>query len=145
MPFSPVQALALPELTTTAEILVLVTCRLQTVTAAETILLVVKTAAALAPVGQTSNPRSFLPDFLMPQGTPAAKKPLGDVIVLFFIVLSMGKKLPESQNPFKIIRLFKATNVIRLVSDFELRTSNFRPKAGDWVCLALFSGHPGPL
>jgi hypothetical protein len=86
-----------------------------TVTAAETILLVVKTATVFAPLGQTSNPRSDLPDFLMPQCSPAAKKPFGEVIVLFFIRLSIGTKLPERQNRFKRICLFKATNVIRLV------------------------------
>jgi len=96
IPSRPVQVFALPELTTTAEISLLLTCCLQTLTAAEKILLVVKTAAALAPVGQTSNPRSFLPDFLMPQRTPAAKKPFGDVIVLFFIFVFMCKNLPES-------------------------------------------------
>jgi hypothetical protein len=46
-------------------------------------LLVVKTAAAFAPVGQTSSAKSDLPDFLMPQYRPAAQKPFGAVIVLF--------------------------------------------------------------
>jgi hypothetical protein len=85
IPVRPVQVLALPELTTTADILALLTCSLQTRTAAETTLLVVKTAAAFAPVGQASSAKSDLPDFLTPQCKPAAKKPLGAVIVLFAI------------------------------------------------------------
>jgi hypothetical protein len=85
IPFWPVQALALPELTTTAQALALFTCCLHTVTDAETILLVVKTAAALAPVGHTISPKSRLPLFLTPPAAPAAKKPFGAVIVLFAI------------------------------------------------------------
>jgi hypothetical protein len=60
-------------------------CFLLTSTAAETILFVVKTAAAVAPPGQTINPKSGLPDSFIPQLTPAAKNPLADVIVLFVI------------------------------------------------------------
>jgi hypothetical protein len=81
----PVQAFALPELTTTADILAVVKCFLLVSTAADTTLLVVKTAAAFAPAGQTIKPKSFFLDFLMPQAIPAARNPLGDVIVLFFI------------------------------------------------------------
>jgi hypothetical protein len=66
-PALPVQAFALPELATTAEILALFTCCLLTITAADTILFVVKTAAAFAPEGQTSNAKSGLPDLLIPQ------------------------------------------------------------------------------
>jgi hypothetical protein len=47
--------------------------------------LVVKTAAAFAPVGQTISPKSSLPDFFIPQYSPAAKNPFGDVTVLFVI------------------------------------------------------------
>jgi hypothetical protein len=86
IPFRPVQVLALPELTTTAYILELPACFLQTCTAAETTLLVVKTAAEFAPVGQTSSPKSDLPDFLIPHCIAAAKKPLGAVIVLLAIL-----------------------------------------------------------
>jgi hypothetical protein len=85
IPFWPVHALALPELTTTAEILAVFRCCLHTVTDAETILLVVKTAAALAPAGQTISPKSSLPLFLTPPAAPAAKNPFGAVIVLFAI------------------------------------------------------------
>jgi hypothetical protein len=85
VPAWPVQELALPELTTTAEMLGLFICSLLTCTAADVILLVVKSAAAFAPVGQTSSAKSALPDFLMPQCSPTAKKPFGDVIVLFAI------------------------------------------------------------
>jgi hypothetical protein len=56
------------------------------VTAADTILLVVKTAAAFAPAGQTSSPKSGLPVFFIPHLTPVAKKPFGPVIVLFVIL-----------------------------------------------------------
>jgi hypothetical protein len=94
IPARPVQAFALPELTTTAETLGLFTWFLQTVTAAETILLVVKTAAAFAPVGQTSSAKSGLPDFFTPQCSPAAKKPFGAVTELFVIFeLSYEKKM----------------------------------------------------
>jgi hypothetical protein len=61
-------------------------CFLQICTAAETTLLVVKTAAAFTPPGQTISPKSGLPDFLTPQCNPAAKNPFGEVIVLFTIV-----------------------------------------------------------
>jgi hypothetical protein len=80
--------LALPELTTTAETLALLTCFLQICTAADTTLLVVKTAAAFTPVGQTINPKSGLPDFFTPQCNPTAKKPFGAVTVLFTIFCS---------------------------------------------------------
>lgn len=60
-------------------------CRLLISTAAEVILLVVKTAAAFAPVGQTISPKSSPPDFLMSHLIPAAKNPRGPVIVLFVI------------------------------------------------------------
>jgi hypothetical protein len=83
IPTRPVQAFALPELTTTAEISALFMCFLLTITAADTILLVVKAAAAFASLGQTSIAKSVLPDFLIPQYSPAAKNPFGDVIVLF--------------------------------------------------------------
>jgi len=86
IPCSPVQALALPELITAAYILGLLTCLVLIVTGDATILLVVKTAAAVAPFGQTSNAKSGLPDFFIPQCTPAAKKPFAAVIVLFIIV-----------------------------------------------------------
>jgi hypothetical protein len=89
IPFRPVQVLALPELTTTAYILELLTCSLLTWTAAETTLLVVKTAAAFAPAGHTSSAKSDLPDFLIPHCTPAAKNPSGAVIVLLTIVFSL--------------------------------------------------------
>jgi hypothetical protein len=65
----------------------LLICFLLTCTAAEVILLVVKTAAALAPVGQTSSPRSGLPDCFILQCTPAARKPFGVVIVLFLLTI----------------------------------------------------------
>jgi hypothetical protein len=86
IPTWPLQQLALPELTTTADMLALFMCFLLTVTAADTILLVVKAAAAFAPAGQTSKPKSGLPDFFMPHLTPAAKNPFGAVIVLFVIL-----------------------------------------------------------
>ena len=57
-------------------------------TAADPTLLVVKTAAAFTPVGQTISPKSGLPDFFTPQCIPAAKKPLGAVMVLFTISCS---------------------------------------------------------
>jgi hypothetical protein len=68
-------------------------CRLLTSTAAEVILLVVKTAAAFAPPGQTISPKSCLPDFFIPHFTPAARKSRGAVIVLFAIC-----KVPELFN-----------------------------------------------
>jgi hypothetical protein len=86
IPNLPVQALALPELTTTAYTRGLLMCFLQICTAAETILFVVKTAAALAPLGQTINPKSRLPDSLIPHAVPDAKKPFGEVTVLFAIL-----------------------------------------------------------
>jgi sorbitol-specific phosphotransferase system component IIBC len=58
---------------------------LLTSTAADTILLVVKTAAAFAPAGQTISAKSALPDFLIPQATPTAKNPCGLIIVSFLI------------------------------------------------------------
>ena len=85
-PWGPVQALALPELITTAYTLGLLTCFLQMVTGAATILFVVKTAAAVVPAGQASSAKSGLPDFFIPQCTPAAKKPFAAVIVLFAIL-----------------------------------------------------------
>jgi hypothetical protein len=85
IPCCPVQVFALPELTTTAETFALTRCLLQTVTAAESILLVVNTAAAFAPAGHTISPKSLLPDFFMPQLIPAARNPRGDVIVSFVI------------------------------------------------------------
>jgi len=69
MPCRPVQVFALLELTTTAETLVLFKCFLQICTAADTILFVVKTAAAFAPVGQTNIPKSGLPDFFITSAT----------------------------------------------------------------------------
>jgi hypothetical protein len=86
IPCCPVQVLAFPELTTTAKIPRLATCFLHTLTAAETILLVVNTAAAFAPAGHTISPKSLLPDFLIPQLIPAARNPRGDVIVSFLII-----------------------------------------------------------
>jgi hypothetical protein len=83
-----VQAFALPELATTAKILALFTCCLLTITAADTILFVVKTAATFAPEGETINAKSGLPELLIPQQTPAARKPFGDVMVVFFILWS---------------------------------------------------------
>jgi hypothetical protein len=58
-------------------------CFLLTSTAADTILFVVKTAAAVAPLGQTISPKSGLPDSFIPQLTPPAKNPFATVIVLF--------------------------------------------------------------
>jgi hypothetical protein len=86
IPTWPLQQLALPELTTTAEISALFMCFLLTATAADVILFVVKAAAAFAPVGQTISPKSGLPDFFIPQYSPAAKNPFGPVIVLFVIL-----------------------------------------------------------
>jgi hypothetical protein len=86
-PCLPVQQFALPELTTTAYTLVLLICSRQICTAADWILLVVNTAAAVAPAGHTISPRSNLPDFLIPQLTPAAKNPFGAVRVLFAIYI----------------------------------------------------------
>jgi predicted membrane protein len=66
----------------------LLICRLLISTAAEVILLVVKTAAAFAPLGQMSNPKSALPDFFIPHFTPAARNPRGAVMLLFAISCS---------------------------------------------------------
>ncbi|MBA7710314.1 hypothetical protein ES703_119254 [subsurface metagenome] len=111
IPTWPVQQLALPELTTTAEMFRLFICSLLTCTAADVILLVVKTAAAFAPAGQTSSAKSALPDFLIPQLTPAAKKPLGTVIVLFAIY-----KIPELFNEL----IHQNTVSITILSKFNL-------------------------
>ena len=78
------------------QILALFICPLLICTAADTILLVVNTAAAFAPAGQTISPKSGLPDFFIPQRTPAAKKPLGPVIVLFTIC----------KNPFYLLKFY---------------------------------------
>lgn len=91
-PAGPVQALALPELITTAYTLGLLRCFLQMVIGAATILFVVKTAAAVAPFGHAKSARSNFPDFLIPQCTPAAQKPFAAVIVLFAIISSLTKQ-----------------------------------------------------
>jgi hypothetical protein len=54
-------------------------------TAADVILFVVNTPAAFAPLGQTINPKSNLPDFFIPHFTPDAKNPFGAVTVLLTI------------------------------------------------------------
>jgi hypothetical protein len=45
-----------------------------------------------------------LPDFLIPQCRPAAEKPFGEVIVLFFVDIAINVNLTEGQNRFKRIR-----------------------------------------
>ena len=86
-PALPVQALELPELTTTARMSLLFMCCFETATGAPKTLFVVKTAAAFAPAGQFSRARSNLPEAFIPQARPAAEKPFGAVIVLFAIVI----------------------------------------------------------
>jgi len=54
-------------------------CSRLTCTAAEAILFVVNMAAATAPVGQTSSPKSRLPDTFTPEANPAARNPRGAV------------------------------------------------------------------
>jgi hypothetical protein len=61
------------------------------VTAADTIIFVVNTAAAFAPVGHTINPKSFLPDTFIPQATPAAKNPFAAVMLLLNIPVPLLK------------------------------------------------------
>jgi hypothetical protein len=60
-------------------------CLLLISTAADTILFVVKTAAAVAPLGHTISPKSGLPDSFIPQPNPPAQNPFGAVIVSFAI------------------------------------------------------------
>src|SRR3712207_119022 len=78
MPWRPVQALALPALTTTPRSLPPATCSRPTTTGAATTLLVVNTAAAVAVRSQTSRPTSGERLDLIPAYTPPARKPRGE-------------------------------------------------------------------
>src|SRR5205085_10054384 len=78
-PSGPVQALAQPLLITTTRERPpdALSLAFETSTGAATALLVVNTAALDAGTSLTINARSRLPDFLIPQATPAARKPAG--------------------------------------------------------------------
>ena len=98
-PCAPVQALALPELNTTAEIAPpLITSRLTLTGAAKTLLRVNTAAAAFFGPSLTTAAMSGLPDALMPAEVAAALNPLGAVtpVVLMmkmsFTVLYEKKK-----------------------------------------------------
>ena len=81
MPASPVQAFAQPLLTMTARAGPpdRARCSRETTTGAACARLVVKTAAAVAGVSETSSARSSAPLALMPALTPAARNPRGVV------------------------------------------------------------------
>ncbi len=89
IPCAPVQALALPELTTMAWALPLLTCFRQSFTGAAQTWLVVNIPATVAGASDTINARSSLaplseplpvPSRLMSQNTPAARNPCGATI-----------------------------------------------------------------
>ena len=77
MPRAPVQALALPELTTTARARPSARCSRESTTGAAARRLRVKAPAAVAGPSQATSARSGAPEALMPQVTPAARKPRG--------------------------------------------------------------------
>ena len=76
-PWAPVQALALPELTTTARARPSARCSRDTSTGAAARRLFVNAPAAVASPSQASSARSGAPEALIPQVTPAARKPSG--------------------------------------------------------------------
>ena len=76
-PAVPVQALAQPELVTTACAVPVCTCARLTVTGAATTRLVVNTPAAAAGRSETSRARSALPLRFMPQALMPAANPFG--------------------------------------------------------------------
>ena len=77
MPWAPVQAFALPELTTTARARPSARCSRESTTGAAARRLRVNAPAAAAAPSQATSARSGAPDSLMPQVTPAARKPRG--------------------------------------------------------------------
>lgn len=78
MPRLPVQALALPELTTTPRSFPLATCFLPITTPGATTLLVVNTAAAVAGVSLTKSPTSMAWVDLIPAWVAPARNPRGE-------------------------------------------------------------------
>ena len=77
MPRAPVQAFALPELTTIARARPSARCSRESTTGAAARRLRVKAPAALALPSQATRARSGAPEALIPQVTPAARKPRG--------------------------------------------------------------------
>lgn len=77
IPFSPVQALALPLLRTTARAVALRKCSIEIRTGAAFTRFVVKVAAAIAGTSDATSAKSsrFFPPGLMPQETAPARKP----------------------------------------------------------------------
>ena len=78
-PLAPLQTLAMPLLMMTARARPSARCSRQTGIGAPWTRLVVYTAAPLAGLSDSVRDRSLLPEGLMPQVTPAARKPRGEV------------------------------------------------------------------